>query len=362
MTVTSTDIDSAAGGSRRRGLFDPVFCAGVLIAIGLAVWIAAGQAAKPGFGPDFFTLWDAAQGSAAQAYRFDVSPGHSLPFVYPPTLLLFLEPLKGAPRTAAYLGWVALSVGAFVAAAGVLAGRLAPLVILCPLVVFAAVTGQTSLLLGAAILCGLWQLRRPWLAGVLLGAALCIKPQLLFLLPAGLLAARAWRVLLFTGLTAAALCLVSVAVFGLEAWREWLAILPQHQAWEAQKHLQTVSLAPQAGLLLRAALVAAGCAATAVAFLREDLGVRLTALVSASLLCAPHAMPYDLAVAAPAALSAISELSLLSLAGLALFAGAVSTPWALLTYTAVWAPPISAPLRRIRFSWRSSRAGTVLQR
>jgi hypothetical protein len=359
--VTRTDID-AAGGAPQRIPFDPVFWAGVLAATGLAVWIAAGQAAKPGFGPDFFTLWDAGQGSAAQAYRFDVSPGHSLPFVYPPTLLLFLAPLKSLPRTEAYLLWVACSAGAFVAAAGVLARRLAPLIILCPPVVFAAVTGQTSLMLGAAILCGLWQFRRPWLAGVLLGAALCIKPQLLFLLPAGLVAARAWRVMLFTGLTAVALCLASAGAFGLEAWREWLAILPRHQAWEAQKHLQTVSLAPHAGLLLRAALVAGGCAATAVAFLREDLSVRLTAVVTASMLCAPHAMPYDLAVAAPAALTAISELSLLSLAGFALFIGTVSTPWALLAYAALWAPPISAPLRKIRFSWPLTRAGAVLQR
>jgi hypothetical protein len=360
--VTRTDNAAADGGWLRRGPFDPVLWVGAVIAAGLAVWIGAAQAARPGFGPDFFTLWDAAQGSAAQAYHFDVTPGHSLPFVYPPPMLLFLAPLKGLPRTAAYLIWAGLSAGAFVAAAGVLARRLALLIIACPPVVFAAITGQTSLLLGAAILCGLWQFRRPWLAGVLLGTALCIKPQLLFLLPAGLLAARAWRVLLFTGLAGAALCLASAALFGLEAWRDWLAILPQHQAWEAQKHLQSVSLAPHAGLLLRAALVAAGCAATAVAFRREDLGVRLTAVVTASMLCAPHAMPYDLAVVVPAALAAMAELSLLSLAGLALFAGAVSTPWALLAYAVLWAPPISAPLRKTRLPWRSLSARTVLQR
>ncbi len=324
--MARTDIDGAAGGpsAPRRRVFDPILWAGVLVATGVAVWVAAAQAARPGFGPDFFTLWDAAQGSAAEAYRFDVSPGHSLPFVYPPPLLLFLAPLKGLGRTEAYLVWVALSVSVFVAAAGVLARRLAPLLVFCPPVVFAAVTGQTSLLLGAAILCGLSQFRRPWLAGALLGAALCIKPQLLFLLPAGLIAARAWRVLLFTGLAAAALCLAAAAVFGLEAWRDWLAILPQHQAWEAHKHLQSVALAPQAGLLWRAALVAAGCAATAVAFLSEELAVRLTVVVTASMLCAPHAMPYDLAVAAPAALAAMAELSVMSLveAWLALFVGA----------------------------------------
>jgi hypothetical protein len=362
LAVTRTDVDGSAGAIARRSLFDPVIWAGVAVAVGLAVWAAATQAARPGFGPDFFTFWDAAQGTAAQAYRFDATPGHSLPFVYPPTLLLLLAPLKGLARTDAYLIWVALSVGTFVAASSLLARRLAPLIVFCVPVVFAAITGQTSLLLGAAILCGLSQLRRPWLAGALLGLALCIKPQLLFLLPAGLIAARAWRVLLFTGLMAGAMCLASVAVLGLDAWRDWLAALPQLQTWEAQRHMQTVSLAAHAGLLARGALVAAGCAATAAAFLRDDLGLRLTAVVTASVLCAPHAMPYDLSVAAPAALGAMAELSLMSLAGLALFGGLVSTPWALLAYAAVWAPPISAPLRKIRVPLQRLRAGTVLQR
>lgn len=363
-SVAGSDTNDAAGASprlRREG-FDPILLAGVLVAVGLALWVAAVQAAKPGFGPDFFTLWDAAQGTAAQAYRFDVSPGHSLPFVYPPPLLLFLAPLKALARTDAYLGWVALSVGTFVLAAGVLARRLAPLILLCPPVVFAGVTGQTSLLLGAAILCGLWQMRRAWLAGALLGAALCIKPQLLFLLPVGLLAAGAWRVLLWTGAAAATLCLASVAVFGVDAWRDWLAVLPVHQAWEAQVHLKTISLAAHAGLLARALLVVAGCAVTALALHKGDLAVRLTAVVAASLLCAPHAMPYDLAVAAPAALAVMAELSLLSLAGVALFVGAVSTPWALLVYAIVWLPPIAAPLRKVRLTHLWLRQRTVPQR
>ena len=199
------------------------------------------------------------------------------------------------------------------------------------------------------------------MAGALLGAALCVKPQLLFLLPAGLIAARAWRVLLFTGLAGAALCLASVLLFGLDSWRAWLHALSDLQGWEAQQHLRTVSLAPHAGLPLRGLLVVAGCAVTALAFLREDLGLRLTAVVTASVLCAPHAMPYDLSVVAPAALGAMTELSLLSLAGLALFAGAVATPWALLGYAAAWLPPVRAILSRARFSTRALRQGTVPQ-
>jgi hypothetical protein len=360
--VTRTDASGAANGPGRPSAFDPVLLAGLLAAVGLALWVAAGQAAKPGFGPDFFTFWDAARGSPVDAYRFDLSPGHSLPFVYPPPLLLFLAPLRGLARTDAYLAWVVVSVGAFVASASLLAKRFAPLIVLCPPVVFAGVTGQTSLLLGAAILCGLSQFRRPWLAGLLLGAALCIKPQLLFLLPAGLLAARAWRVLLFTGATGVALCLVSAAVFGLDAWRAWLEVLPQHQAWEAQGHLKTISLAAHAGLVTRALLAAVGCAATAFAFLREDLGLRLTTVVVASMLCAPHAMPYDLSVAAPAALAAMADLSLLSLTGLVLFVGAVSTPWALLAYLVTWLPPVWAVLRSVRLPTDALRAATVLKR
>jgi hypothetical protein len=362
--VEASDTDGAREGqpARGRGPFDPILLVGVMAAVGLAVWVAALQAAKPGFGPDFFSFWDAAQGTAAQAYRFDVSPGHSLPFVYPPPALLFLALLKGLTRTDAYLVWVALSVGAYVWASGVLARRLAPLLLLCPPVVFAIITGQTSLLLSALILCGLWQLPRPWLAGVLLGTALCLKPQLLFLAPVGLLAIGAWRVLMGMGVAGAALCLAATAVFGVQAWRDWLAIVPQHLAWEAQVHMRTIGLAAHAGLVARAALVVAGSAATAIAFRRGGLAVRMTVLVSSSLLCSPHALPYDLAVAAPAALAAISELSLLSLAGVAYFVGAVSAPWTLLAYAAVWLPPISQPLRKLRLPLRWLRPGTVLQR
>lgn len=361
--MTRTDIERPAGGhaAARWAMPDPVLLPGVLIAVGLAVWVAAAQAAKPGFGPDFFTFWDAARSSPVDAYRLDLTPGHSLPFVYPPPLLLFLAPLKSLARTDAYLAWVAVSVGAFATAASILAKRFAPLIVLCPPVVFAGITGQTSLLLGAAILCGLSQFRRPWLAGSLLGAALCIKPQLLFLLPVGLIAARAWRVLLFTGLAGAVLCLASAAAFGLDAWGAWLHVLPQHQAWEAQAHLKTISLGAHADLPMRAALIAAGCVATVFAFLREDLGLRLTVVVAASVLCAPHAMPYDLSAVAPAALSVMTELSLLSLAGLALFVGAVSTPWTLLAYMAVWLPPVWAVLRKIRVSIRPFGLGTIPQ-
>jgi hypothetical protein len=332
----------------RRPAFDPLLAAGMLAAVVLAVAIAAVQAARPGFGPDFFTLWDAAQGSAAQAYRFDVSPGHSLPFVYPPPLLLFLAPLRGVPRTEAYLLWVAVSTGAFVAAAGVVARRLAPLVVLAPPVVFAAVTGQTSLLIGAAMLCGLSRLHRPWLAGVLLGAALCVKPQLLFLLPFGLAGARAWRPLATTALAAGVLCVASLAAFGLEAWRDWLAVLPLHRAWEARVHLKSVSLVPEAGLAARVALVALGGAVVAWLFRRGDLVVRQTGLAAVSMLCAPHAMPYDLAVVAPCALALMGELNALSLAGLGLFVGAVAAPAPLVGYVALTAPPLSTALRNLR--------------
>jgi hypothetical protein len=220
-------------------------------------------------------------------------------------------------------------------------------VVLAPPVVFAAVTGQTSLLIGAAMLCGLWRLHRPWLAGALLGAALCVKPQLLFLLPFGLAATRAWRPLATTVLAAAALCLASVAAFGLDAWRDWLAVLPLHRAWEARMHLKSVSLAPDAGLPARIALVAIGGAVVAWLFRRGDLITRQTGLAAVSMLCAPHAMPYDLAVVAPCALALMGELNVLSLAGLGLFVGAVAAPATLAGYVALSAPPLSTVLRNL---------------
>jgi hypothetical protein len=63
--------------------------------------------------------------------------------------------------------------------------------------------------------------RRPAVAGVFFGA-LCYKPHFALLVPVGLAAGGHWRALAATFASAAALCLLSLSVFGWEVWRDYL--------------------------------------------------------------------------------------------------------------------------------------------
>ncbi|HEX7760450.1 MAG TPA: glycosyltransferase 87 family protein [Caulobacteraceae bacterium] len=303
---------------------------------------------RPHFGPDFLVFWTAAQLPIGAVYVFKVIPGHPLPLVYPPTFLLLLQAFSGISAAASYLIWVGASTFAFVAAAASVARRWAPLVMLAPPVVFAAVTGETSLLIGAALLGGLANLSsRPLLAGLLCGVALSLKPQAAFLLPVGLLAVGQWRALAATLATGAALCLAAAIAFGPSIWLTWLRILPAFMAFEANAKLETVALAPHATPWLRLALVAAGCGLTWWAFRRDDLAMRLIAVVGASMLAAPHAMAYDAAMMAPCALGLLLRRSWARIPAAAFCLGAATNPAALLAFVVLTGTGLLQRLDRV---------------
>lgn len=347
---TGEDRSRPAGDGGRFGRLAVPF--GVVLAVGVALAVAWSLARRPGFGPDFFTFWQAGRAASGAAYRFDLGPGHPLPFVYPPTLLIFLAPSRLLGEIPAYLAWVALSTAAFVAAASLLVRRAAPLVLLAVPVVFADATGQTTLLLGAALLAGLRMLSRPRLAGLMFALVIGVKPQLAFLLPVGLAAGGHWRVLLWTVVTGLALAGLTTAAFGTHIWPDWLAGLARYEAWQVRVQPRTVSLAPHAGLAVRAGLVLAGAALVALAFRRRDAEGRLIAAAGASMLAAPHAMGYDLAVMAPCALAMLRRPTALCLPAFALYLGWLASPLALLAFVLGCGTPVAGFLGRLTVAGR----------
>jgi len=83
--------------------------------------------------------------------------------------------------------------------------------------------GQNSFLTAALFGAGtLWVDRRPILAGFCFGA-LCYKPHFALLVPVALLTGRHWRALGAAFGSAAALCGLSVIVFGWETWHGFAA-------------------------------------------------------------------------------------------------------------------------------------------
>lgn len=139
-----------------------------------------------------------------------------LPWLYPPTFLLFIYPIALLPYQLSDAIFLGLTLLAFVLVIrATLPGKLTVLTALAfPGVAITLLSGQNSFLTAAIMGCGLVLLpRRPILSGMCLGL-LCIKPHLAVLIPLALLCSRSWKTLIATGLTAIALSAISVLVFG----------------------------------------------------------------------------------------------------------------------------------------------------
>ncbi|MFI4973007.1 MAG: glycosyltransferase family 87 protein [Caulobacterales bacterium] len=295
---------------------------------------------KQPLGIDFLPMWAAAHEAFAHPSRvYDFVAltrfQHPLlagfrglrPFVYPPSGLLVFAPFGSLPFVVANALWTGASLLLLLAAMAPLVKSARMLVLLLlvvsPASVLVMVTGQTTFLIATLVLVAMLNLRdRPILAGLLLGFAAAIKPPVLVLLPLALIAARQWRALLMAGATAAAVGLVSVAVFGVQAWLEWMAAMPRferfimHTPGLLRGVITPTGLGVSLGLhgdalmAWRAAFVVIGAVMVWVVFRRtEDPARRLAALLGGSLFVTPYAMHYDAALLAPAAVMLLAYRS-----------------------------------------------------
>lgn len=278
-----------------------------------------------GLGSDWSPLWAAgrlATTSASSIYDFDLVSAlqHPLigdsgqrPFVYPPTALLIAVPAALLPFWWSYLLYVISALTLLVRASRPWAAD--PLLVISCLPLFAAAfSGQFTLLVLALILFGLARLdERPGLAGLLLGLAAALKPQLLVLAPVALVAGGYWRTIVVAAFTGAALVAATTLAFGMDVWWQWLAALPRFNAlFAGAEPLLRNSLSPTAAAIrngvdpLAVTIAAVGITVPAafVVFRRSrDLSLRLVALLGGALILSPYAMNYELAALAPVVLS-----------------------------------------------------------
>lgn len=156
--------------------------------------------------------------------------GAPLPFhnwSYPPSALVALAPFSALPYFAALAAWLGLTFLAY-AAVGLepvrRSRRLGALLMLAlgPASLINILGGQNGFLT-AALLLGSFRLMpdRPLAGGALLGV-LTIKPHLALLAPLLMAMSRAWRAMAAALIVSALLALVSVALFGVDPWREYL--------------------------------------------------------------------------------------------------------------------------------------------
>ncbi|HEY1751874.1 MAG TPA: glycosyltransferase family 87 protein [Caulobacteraceae bacterium] len=300
-----------------------------LAVLALVVWsvFAAVHAhVKPA---DFYVFWEAARHAGAPydpalvaALEARLHITGAWPFVYPPTFLIIVWPFGQLPLALAYPLWTGLSAALFTyAAAHMVRPAWATLALfIVPPVVLAISPGQTSLLVGAAMIGG-WLLRdkRPALAGVLFGLAACIKPQAMIMAP--LVLWGQWRLVRWAMATGAALVLASF-VFGPGLWLQWPHALADFT------HVAPATDRVNPSALLPGPLLPGGLALLGLYIAWTWRGV--TGLVAGALCLTPYAHQYDLAPLAPVALTWLIDRRRHgwggAICGAALLAGLVTGP------------------------------------
>lgn len=262
---------------------------------------AAGQAAA---------TYSTAAMQAAYAAVLAVRPTWT-PWAYPPPVLALLRPLGGLEPVAALAAWMALTMAAAVAAAGIAARSwaLAPLGLLAPATVVNLGFGQNGTVSAAlfAAFCAGWS-RVPALAGVALGL-LAYKPQLAIVPGLLALALGAWRLVAGAALTVAVLAALSLAIDGSAPWPAWIDALSDQSRYVLDFRLPPkrmigvfalVNVATGLPLLAAALHAVAALGALGIAFMTwrrsADPFARALTLTVAALVVPPYAFDYDAAI------------------------------------------------------------------
>ena len=239
-------------------------------------------------------------------------------FYYPPPFLLLCAAIAHLPYIVAFLVFEAGTLLFYVLVARhILGGRNSAVVV--PLLAFPPVLWTLGLGQNALLTAGLFGSatllidRRPAVAGVLFGA-LCYKPHFALLVPVALAAGGHWRALAATFASAAALCLLSLSVFGWEVWRDYLTAAAASPAvYQSGRISFTGFINPFGAVLLlggtpliaywvQAVTILAAAVLVAYVWRRGlSLPIRAATLAAATLAALPIALFYDLMLAAIAA-------------------------------------------------------------
>nr|WP_294850167.1 glycosyltransferase family 87 protein [uncultured Sphingomonas sp.] len=260
------------------------------------VWIVLTFTVAHGWGNDFSVYWRVANGPVSDAY----STTPAFPFPYAPTMLIWIQPLSFIPLVPALIGWVALSLTAYVAIARrFLRRRELMSVLVSPVIVAGLITGQVSIMLGALMLWSFATDRR-LVAGVALGLIASIKPQLVALAPILLLIRRDWSAFFGAGAGFALVVAASLIAFGTQPWIDWVHSLGHFRAVLNDQHIinggvTPASLADRIGVSPVPFMIVGAAAGLWLIFRFKHADVVTTsaAVCCASLLFVPYAMVYD---------------------------------------------------------------------
>jgi alpha-1,2-mannosyltransferase len=302
----------------------------ILLAMSLAaavIWTALAHGGldrmgKP-LGTDYASFWTASQLAlaghplqvydiaahhAAQTRLFGRDVGYAA-FFYPPIYLLICLPLALLPYFASLAVWLGVTGLAYWRVVRAWLGeRFGALAIFAfPAVLVNIGHGQNGFLTTALFGGGALMLdRRPLVAGVLFGC-MVYKPQLGLVIPLALIAAGRWKTIAAAVATVVVLAGLSAALFGLDAWRGFLAVSPVAKAAleqdlvgyaKMQSTFAAVRLlhgGPGLAYALQIVVALAACAGLVLLQRRAFRGgAEGPAMVTAALLVSPFLLDYDL--------------------------------------------------------------------
>ena len=232
-------------------------------------------------------------------------------FFYPPVFLIVCAALARLPYLVAFVTLQALSLAFYLPVMRRIlraSGWLWCIPVLAfPSVFWVVGLGQNSFL--TAALFGLGTLlidERPVLAGVAFGL-ICYKPHFGLLVPVALVAGRRWSAFVAAEATVAGAAAISIWLFGLAPWRDYLlAMSGSHAVYESGRivlagfvtpfgaaRLMGVPAGPAYAMQIAVALIGAACVFR-VWRGGASLPIRSGVLVAATLLSVPMALLYDL--------------------------------------------------------------------
>jgi hypothetical protein len=196
-------------------------------AVGYVVWdLASGEAGWP-LRIAFLNAAEAVlHGESPYPAHGDPGLAEGTAYVYPPVVAQVLIPLTFVPEAVAVVGFALVLVAAVFATLfllGVRDWRCYGLALLWPPVLSAVHVENITILMGLAAAL-VWRYRDRPAGGVALGVSIAVKP-LLWPLGAWLLAARSYRMLAWSAVTAVLLLLVSWAAIGFAGLLEYEALL-----------------------------------------------------------------------------------------------------------------------------------------
>ncbi|MCH8614758.1 DUF2029 domain-containing protein [Sphingomonas sp. SM33] len=292
--------------SRDRVILGATACLTALLA-GCFVWYIS---SLPTHRPDFAMMWTGMQRAnpydqASLRTALNWESRYPVAFVYPPTALPIFGGLALLPMRFALTLWGVLSAAAMALASR---SKWAPLLLLTPPVLWAIPGGQTSVLQGAALLGCFLLIRCPTVAGIFLGFALCLKPQIALAFLLALSIDRRWTLVAVAIGTVAASALLSAIMFGPMQWVEWIRTLPGFLSLhEGNPLLRRNEIAFGLPLWVRMFALAGGTGIAAGALRRGNLVEAFVLAAAAGLVGSAHAMGYEFAIFAPAAPALIAK-------------------------------------------------------